>query len=65
MIELILQTDCSDGKATLHVGCEDEDIYFTFFPDNGTQFDFPIEKEEWELFKNFLDVKLASNKENK
>ena len=56
MLQLSLQSATgNDGKAEMLIDYQSESIGFTILHEN-KQFDFSIEKEEWEQFKMFVET---------
>jgi hypothetical protein len=61
MLQLSLQSGKgNDGKAEMFIDYQSESIGFTVIHEN-KQFDFSIEKEEWEPFKNFIETEMLSD----
>lgn len=61
MLQLSLQSaKGNDGKAEMFIDYQSESIGFTVIHEN-KQFDFSIEKEEWEQFKNFIETAMKQD----
>ena len=59
MLQLVLQADGNSGKAEMFIDYQSECVDFTVLS-NDLQFDFCIEKEEWELLKNFIETSIKN-----
>ena len=56
MLQLLLQSaNSNNGKAEMFIDYQSESIGFTVLHEN-KQFDFCIEKDEWEQFKVFVET---------
>jgi hypothetical protein len=57
MLQIVLTTPVSSnhGKAEMFIDYQEESIGFTVVTDEKKQYDFDIEKEDWETFKNFIE----------
>ena len=62
-MQLSFQTDGSDGKAEMLIDYQSESIGFTILVDGSQQYDFNIEKDEWETFKNFIELEMRRENE--
>lgn len=57
MIQLTIKSACN--TAELFISQESEMVDFTVTTFDNKQYDFCIEKEEWELFKEFIDTQFT------
>jgi len=56
MIRLNIYSDSKEYPAEISFSVQDNDIEICVFSDKkDVQFDFTIEQEEWETFKNFIE----------
>lgn len=63
MLQLLLESDnLNSCKSKMFIDYQSESINFTVINKN-KQFDFSIEKEEWERFKTFIDTAIKSDLE--
>lgn len=61
MLQLALQSENGNsGKAEMFIDYQSESVGFTVIHEN-SQFDFSIEKEEWEQFISFIETAMKKD----
>ena len=65
MIQLNIQSTQVDGaKAEMFIDYQSESIGFTVITNESKQFDFQIEKDEWNQFKTFIEIAMKLESES-
>lgn len=62
MLQLTLQSpNGNSGKAEMFIDYQSECVGFTVVTADEKQFDFSIDKDEWEQFKAFIESSMKKN----
>lgn len=59
MLQLVLNTKGNSGKAELFIDYQNGSVGLTTITDKELQFDFSLEKEEWEQMKTFIEQAMS------
>jgi hypothetical protein len=67
MLQLTLfAANGNNGTAEMYIDYQSKSVGFAVITEDKKRFDFSIEKDEWEVFKNFIELQMkVEEDENK
>lgn len=64
MLQLTISGGSEEGSTELFIDYQQDLVVFTVCTASNKQYDFNIEKHEWEILKKFIDNQIEKNHDN-